>query len=159
MSSRRYCNGLSLRGTVNLAPGLYIVSGGEFRINSNATINGDGVIFYLADGVNLHFNGTATMDVSPPTSGVYEGITIFGSRSSTGVDHLVNGNAGTSIDGAIYLPVSHLTWSGNSQTSYTGCTQVVTDTITFTGNGFFGIHCLFPDGATIQMAGDVRLVE
>ncbi len=113
----------------------------------------------MAEGVNLHFNGTATINVTPPTSGVYQGIVMFSSRSSTEVDHLVNGNAGTSINGAIYMPVSHLTWSGDSQTSFTGCTQVVTDTITFTGNGMFGLHCLFPDGLTIEMAGDVRLVE
>jgi Flp pilus assembly protein TadG len=159
MPSMRFCNGLTLSGTVNLDPGLYIVEGGRFTINANSVINGDGVIFYMADGVDLYFNGTATMNVSAPTSGVYQGIVMFGSRSSTDVDHLVNGTAGTSINGAIYLPVSHLTWSGDSQTSFTGCTQVVTDTITFSGNGFFGLHCLFPDGMTIEMAGDVRLVE
>lgn len=159
LSSIRFCNGLELSGTVNLDPGLYIVEGGAFRINANATVNGDGVVFFLADGVNLEFSSTATVNLSAPTGGDYNGITIFGSRSATAISHVIDGNAGTSINGAVYLPASDLTWSGNAQTSFTGCTQVIADTVNFTGSGFISLHCLFPSGPTIQMAGDVRVVE
>ncbi len=159
MSSIRYCNGLEISGTVNLDPGLYIVEGGTFRIAANSTVNGDGVVFYLADGVDLEFSGTAAVNLSAPTSGVYNGVVIFGSRAATAVSHVIDGTAGTSINGAVYLPASDLTWTGDAQTSFTGCTQVIADTVTFTGNGFISLHCLFPNGPTIDMAGDVRIVE
>jgi hypothetical protein len=158
MSSMRFCNGLDLRGTVNLAPGLYIVEGGTFRINALANVSGSDVVFYLADGVNVTVDGSAVLNVSAPTSGVYNGIVFFGSRSATSVSHAFGGNAGSRIDGAVYLPASDLTWTGSAETSFTGCTQVIADTVTFDG-GFFSFHCLFPSGPTIRMAGDVRIVE
>ena len=159
MSSMRFCNGLDVRGTTHFAPGLYIVEGGEFRINSNANITGDGVIFYLADGVAMNFNGTARVSFTPPLTGPYTGMVVFGSRLSTGVSHLVNGNVGSILDGVVYAAESHITWSGNAQTSFAGCTQIVSNTVTFTGNGAVSIHCLFPIGPSIVVAGEVSLVE
>jgi hypothetical protein len=84
---------------------------------------------------------------------------IFGSRDSTGVSHVVNGNMGSTLDGVVYTPESHITWSGNAQTSFAGCTQIIGDTITFTGNGAVSIHCLFPIGPTVTVAGEVLVVE
>lgn len=159
MSSMRFCNGLDLRGTVDLDPGLYIIEGGDFRINSDAMITGDQVVFYLADGVELAFNGTATTVLSAPTAGVYTGLLFFGSRTATSASHSINGNFGASYDGAIYTPASHIDFQGNAQTSFSGCTQVIGDTVTITGNGFISIHCLFPQGPVAQAGGGVKIVE
>jgi hypothetical protein len=159
MMSRRYCNGLELRGTVEFEPGLYLIEGGDFRIGSNAAISGEGVVFFLADGVNLQFEGTATIDLSAPDSGPYAGILVFGSRDSLAASHTINGNVGSMLDGAIYAPTAHMTVSGNAQVSGTGCTQFVTNTITFTGNGTIDISCENPTGPSIEIAGSVSLVE
>jgi hypothetical protein len=159
MSSRRYCNGLNVRGTVTFAPGLYMVEGGDFIINSNAALSGDNVVFYLAPGVQFRFNGTATIDFSAPSTGPFAGILILGDRDSVNVSHLINGNAGSQLDGAIYAPSSHLTLSGNAATSGNGCTQIVTGTVEFTGNGAINIHCQNPTGSVIEIIGKVMLVE
>ncbi len=159
LPSMCFSNGLDVRGRTHFKPGLYIIQGGEFRINSNAEITGDGVVFYLDNGVQLNWNGTASIKFTPPTSGPYAGIIIFGSRLSTSVSHLINGNASSTLDGAVYMPKSHVTWSGNAQTSSTGCTQIIGNTIEFTGNGSVSIHCQHPAGSTIAVAGEVRLVE
>jgi Flp pilus assembly protein TadG len=159
MQSRRYCNGLELSGDVVFEPGLYLIEGGDFRINSNAQVSGDGVVFYLAAGVSLQFNGTAMLDLSAPSSGPYAGLLIFGSRDSTGISHAINGNVGSTLDGAIYAPTSRLTISGNAQTSANGCTQFVTGTVTFTGSGSINISCEDPAGPSIEIAGNVSLVE
>ena len=158
MPSRCYSNGLDVRGTVDFAPGLYIVREGEFRVNSNAVLRGDGVVFYLAPGVAFRFNGTATMDMSGPTGGAYAGILIFTSRSST-VSHLINGNLGSYLDGAIYATNSHLTLSGNAATSANSCTQIVTHTVEFTGSGEININCENPPGPNVNLVGRVMLVE
>lgn len=160
LSAIRYCNGLNLRGSVFLSPGLYIIEGGDFRLNANTTVFGAGVMFYLADGVEMHWNGTAQVTLSPPTAGDYQGMLIFGSRSTAEAEsHTINGNFGSILDGAIYTPESHLELSGNTQTSFTGCTHVVGDTITFSGNSIMSIHCLFPQTTTIEIAGAVTVVE
>ena len=159
MSAMRFCNGLSVRGTVDFAPGLYIVEGGDFQMNSNAIVTGDDVVFFLADGVEARFNGTATSTLSAPTTGTYQGILIFSSRDSDSETHLINGNFGTTLDGAIYAAASEISMSGNAQTSFTGCTQIVGDTVEFSGNGFMNLHCLFPQGPVAQAGGGVTVVE
>lgn len=159
MDSMRFCNGLNISGTVDFDPGLYIVEGGDFRINSNATITGDGVVFYLLDGVEMRFNGTATVAFSAPISGDYNGILFFGDRDATTMSHQINGNFGSTLDGAIYTSASHLDIQGNAQTSFTSCTQIVADTMEFSGNGFLNLHCLFPPGPVADVAGTVRIVE
>jgi hypothetical protein len=158
MPSRRYCNGLNVRGTTHFAPGLYLVEGGDFIINSNATLTGDGVVFYLAPDVELRFNGTANMDFSAPDAGPFAGMIIFTSREST-VSHTINGNLGSRLDGAIYAANAHLTLSGSATTSANSCTQIVTGTVEFTGSGEIDINCNNPAGANIDIIGRVMLVE
>lgn len=159
MASMRFCNGLILRGTVNLDPGIYLIEGGKFQINANANVSGDGVVFYLADDVSMEFNGTATTTLTAPTTGTYEGVLFFSSRDATGLTHLVNGNIGTSFNGAIYASSSHIQMNGNNSTGFTSCTQIVGDTISFLGNGTMMMHCLFPPATTIEVASSVTLVE
>lgn len=159
MNAALFCDGLRLRGTVHFGPGIYMITGGSFEINSNANITGDGVMFYLAPGVDLKFNGSAMIDLSAPTAGTYAGVLFFGSRDSVGVTHSINGNFGSILDGAIYAPKSHLDVSGSARTSATGCTQLVTDTVTFSGGGNIDINCAHPSGPTIDVPGRVSLVE
>ena len=116
------------------------------RSARNATVNGDGVVFYLADGVNLNFNGNAIDHPVGADHRRLRGITgLRQPRPRRRPSHSINGNFGsTSINGAVYPPASHLTWSGNAQTSFTGCTQVIADTVSFEGSGSISLNCVFP---------------
>lgn len=71
--------------------------------------------------------------MSPTASGQFAGILIFGSRSDTAVTYRINGNAGSTLYGAIHAPASSMRYSGNFGGSG-GCTQIDEDRITFTGN-------------------------
>jgi hypothetical protein len=159
MLAIRYCNGLSLRGNVTLNPGLYIVEGGNFDINPGAFVNAPGVMFYLRDGVNLTIDGSAALNFSPPVFGTYAGIVVFGSRDATAAVHRLNGNFSTILDGAIYAPSSRVEMSGTATTSFVGCTQVIGDTVAFTGIFSMTLHCLFPPAQTIEVAGTAQIVE
>ena len=159
MMSMRFCNGLDVTGTVTFSPGLYLIEGGTFKINANALAIASGAVFYLADGVDIQFNGTATIMLSAPTSGTYQGVLFFGSRAATTVTHRFNGNAATTFDGAIYAPASHLQMNGGGNTSGLACTQIIGDTIEITGSAMLTLHCLFPMGPTIDIAGVTSLVE
>lgn len=165
MNVIRYCNGLSLTGNVVLNPGLYIIEPGpdnsRFKINSSSVVIGTGVMFYLADGVEVQWNGAATITLSPPIAGDYTGVTLFGSRDETTDElHRFNGNAATVLDGTFYTPTSDARFSGGGGTSFTSCTQVIADTILFTGSSIMTLHCLFPPAAPIiEVAGEATVVE
>ena len=165
MPSMRFCNGLDIQGTVTLNPGLYLIEGGDFRINATATVSGSGVMFYLADGVDLDdgvdavFNGSATVNLSAPTTGDYAGVVIFASRSASDEVIRINGNFGSTMDGAVYAAASQIEFRGNVGSSALGCTQMVADTISMSGNVAAMIHCIFPPARTIDIGGDIAVVE
>ena len=164
MKSIRFCNGLDIKGTVNLAPGLYIVEGG-LTINGGtvgsanaAAIAGTGVTFLMAPGSEIKLNGNVSINLTAPTSGPTSGILFFGSRSSTGMNHIINGNAGSVLQGAIYTPTADIQFSGNSAGT-NGCTQVIASTITMTGNSTLKASCTTSGTKDLKAGETVRIVE
>ena len=157
--SMRFCSGLEVRGDVTFEPGLYIIEGGDFQLNSNIFASGTGVTFYLGTGVELAFNGNAEFDFSAPVSGPFSGLLYFGSRSSSAVSHTMNGTADSVMNGAIYTPASGLNFSGNFTWDGTGCTQLVAGTILFTGNSTLNVDCQAEGTRPIEVRQEVRLVE
>ncbi len=156
--SMRFCGGLDLRGTVEFAPGLYIVDGGDFRINSTTVLRGTGVTFFLTNGAEANLNGSATVDLTAPTSGPFAGIMIFGDRDDAAVTHVINGNSASRLDGAVYTPAASISYSGNFGGSG-GCTQLVVDNITFTGNSELSVDCQALGTRDLRVDEAVVLVE
>ena len=152
-----YCNGLSLSGTVNLKPGVYIISGGNFKINANANITGSDVTIYIKSGSNLSFNGNATMQLSAPTSGPYSGMLFFGDRSGSGKNN-INGTATSSLTGAIYFPSQEVDYLGNFS-GQQGCTQVVADVVQWSGNTNVSVDCSALGMQPIPALSLVKLTE
>ena len=138
---RRFCNGLDAKGIVNFAPGVYIIEGGNFTAGggTDPALVGDGVTFYFTNGGSARINGGARLDLKAPKSGPYSGILFFGGRSDTDA-HIIQGNATSSLTGAVYMPASEVTFTGNSTTS-SGCTQVIANTIVMTGNSDLAVEC------------------
>ncbi|WP_040310047.1 pilus assembly protein TadG-related protein [Asticcacaulis biprosthecium] len=155
----RYCGGLSINKNVNFNPGVYIIDGGTFRVNGNSTLNGSGVIFYLANNATLAFNGNTVMNLSPPTSGTYSGMLFFGSRSNaTTTSITVNGNAASTMTGAIYFPKQPVSYLGNFQGA-NGCTQLVARTVSWSGNTTLKVNCAGFGMGALAVGGVVKLVE
>ncbi|WP_027998854.1 pilus assembly protein TadG-related protein [Sinorhizobium arboris] len=151
---RCFPNGLDVKGTVEFEPGLYIITGGTFtanggnptatsaaRLHVGTPVNGySGVTFFLANDARLDLRGNVSLDLKAPTSGPYSGILFFGSRSQTAVSHSINGTSNSVLTGAVYTPASSLDYKGNSATA-NGCTQVIADKITFSGNSTMQSAC------------------
>ena len=72
-----YTSGMNISGTRTMQPGIYVVSGGDFKINANANVTGTGVTIYIKAGTNVSINGNATVKLSAPTSGTYAGMLFF----------------------------------------------------------------------------------
>lgn len=153
-----YCGGLSISGNTTLSSGVYVISGGTLKINANANISGSGVTFYLTNGATLQFNGNATINLSAPTSGTYSGVLFYGDRAQPTATNTINGNATSNLTGAIYFPSQEVDFLGNFSGNG-GCTQVVADTIYYTGSATFSTNCSGKGMKTIPIPGSVKLVE
>jgi Flp pilus assembly protein TadG len=113
-----YIGGITVTGgKVTLEPGVYLMNGGGFKINGGAVIGSAVMIYNGAD--SSHTAGAIAIDesdpvtLSPPTSGIYTGVTFF-------QDRLVNqpvqiqASHNKNITGAIYAPAAPMDLSGAS---------------------------------------------
>ena len=143
-----YCGGMKLNAGANvtLAPGIYYLDGGDLNVNGGATLTGSGVTLVFTSQNRSTFatasiNGNATVNLTPPKTGGTGGIVIFGDRRMpTGTAFTFNGGATQYFGGAIYLPKATVSFSGGASTS-ANCTQLIANTVTFTGNSGFALNC------------------
>jgi Flp pilus assembly protein TadG len=153
-----YCNGLSLSGNVTLSPGVYVVQNGDFKVNANANITGDGVTIYLAGSSRVSMNGNAVVKLSAPTSGTYSGVLMYGDRTNAGGQNTFNGTADSLLTGALYFARQQVNYLGNFSGTG-GCTQVVADTIQWSGNTTINQDCTSLGMRDLPAATSVALVE
>lgn len=159
----RICGGLDIKHQVVFKPGLYIIDGGDLTLNGNGTatdagLTVQGATFFLTGTSTLKLNGNGSLNLQAPTSGPYSGILIFGSRSQTGLTHAIRGNTGSTTQGAIYVPTSAISFSGNSSTT-NGCTQIIGLTVEFTGNSTLRSSCTTANARPIETNVVVRITE
>jgi Flp pilus assembly protein TadG len=153
VKAMRFCGDLDAKGTVTFKSGLYIVEGTLKMTSSNSAsqLIGKGT-FYFPDGGEIRLTGT-TLDLAAPESGPFRGLLVFGSRSATTTSHLITGNNDSILTGAIYAPASAVTMSGTAEAIGGGCTQVIGDTVTFTGNSTLQSAC--NQAGTIEIKNNV----
>ncbi|MEZ5970463.1 MAG: pilus assembly protein TadG-related protein [Hyphomonadaceae bacterium] len=153
-----YCGGLDLSGDFTLNSGVYVVDGGDFRINAGANVTGHGVMFFLTNGATVHFNGNAEISLTAMTTGTYAGVLMYGDRDQGNADNIFNGTADSNFTGALYFPTQQVTHNGNFSGS-NGCLRVVARSIDLRGDASFGTDCTGTGLDTIEVPGSVRLVE
>jgi hypothetical protein len=143
-----YCGGIGVNAGAQLTlnPGVYYLDGGNLSVNGGATLTGDGVTLVFtkksSNGwATATINGNATVNLTPPKSGPTAGIVMFGDRGiPSGTPFKLNGGANQYLGGAIYIPTGAIDFSGGAATS-TSCTQVIGDTVSFTGNSSLALNC------------------
>ena len=159
MNQGVYRGGIIINGsnfTVTFNPGTYIVEGG-FTINgSNDSVTGTGVTFYFTTS-SLTLNGVEHVAFSAPTSGAYEGILYFQSRTDSS-QVTINGDSTSSWQGVIYAADANLTINGGNTAQYT---NFVVKTLTDNGNNFSqgANYSSLADGAPIKSGGSAGMVE
>jgi len=158
-----YCGGMKLDAgaVVTLNPGIYILDQGSLSVAGGATLIGNGVTFFFTSSSGSNWatatiNGGANVNLTAPSSGPTAGIVFFGDRRMpVGTAYKLNGGSTQVFGGAIYFSKGAVTFAGGSGTSAVGCTQMVADTITFSGNSNFALNCngygIKPLGAAAQL--------
>jgi hypothetical protein len=142
-----YPNGLIASGigvTVTMQPGIYYMGGAVtvsgsvgFQVSGpTSTQTGTGVMFYGASG-GFNFSGTGATNIPAPSTGTYQGISIFENRTSTAAVTL-SGSENQSFGGTIYAADGAVTLSGTSTATF-GSTvmgaQYIVGSLTISGSG------------------------
>lgn len=158
-----FCHGLDIKHQVVFKPGVYIIDGGDLTLNGNGTatdagLTVQGATFFLTGTSAVKLTGNGSLNLQAPTSGPYSGILIFGSRGQKGLTHEIRGNTGSTTQGAIYVPTSAISFSGNSSTT-NGCTQIIGLTVEFTGNSTLRSSCTTANARPIETNVVVRITE
>jgi len=160
-----YCNGMQFNANADVTfnPGVYFVDRGTFSVTGGAVLHGTDVTIIftsstMSDWPTATINGGATIDLRPPSTGPFAGILMFGDRNiPVGTTYKFNGGATQYLGGAVYFPTGDIDFAGGAGTN-TNCTQIIGDTVNFTGNSGVAINCagygVKPIGAT-----GVRLVS
>ena len=149
-----YCS-MDLKNTVTLNPGVYIINGGSLKINANAAVTGSGVTFYLTNGATLSMNGNSDVQLSAPTSGTYSGMLFISDRSNSS-SISINGDSTSTMTGVIYAPDASVSYIGNFGGA-NGCTQIVAQTVSWSGNASFSANCSSAGMSPVQVGSVVRL--
>jgi hypothetical protein len=157
LSPGTYCSGMNLKGNVILSPGVYVLQG-NLKINANSVISGIGVTIFMAGSSTVSMNGNASVTLSAPTSGTYSGVLMYGDRTGASASSTFNGTANSLLTGALYFPRQMVSYLGNFS-GVNGCTQVVADTIQWSGNSTINQNCSSLGMKDIPATQSVQLVE
>jgi Flp pilus assembly protein TadG len=131
-----YCNGLSIKGGAVLQEGVYVIKG-PLTINSQATVTGTGVTFYLTGNqAGFTINGSTALSLEAPKTGDYGGVLIFQDRAANpDSTNNLNGSAGTKLVGAIYTATQTVSVTGGSGFGQQSqLMPIIADQIKFSGS-------------------------
>jgi hypothetical protein len=131
-----YPGGIHISGqtSVTMTPGIYYMDGGDFKFSGQGNLNAQGVMIYSTAGLSI--TGLGYVTLTPPTSGIYTGISYFQSRDSSATA-IVSGNGNYNVTGTFYLADGLAQLQGNGDASI--ASQVVTNLMTSGGNGVTNI--------------------
>jgi len=156
-----YSGGIKISGSssvVNFADGIYILDSGMDI--SGGTITGENVTFYNTGNKYISISGAASVELSAPTSGPYQGMLFWGDAASPDGNpgHKLRGTSRTSFTGAIYFPSQHVDWAGTNDT-VGEWTMLVANTIDITGTGSVTQNINPPPPGALPQVTTATLVE
>lgn len=168
----RCIGNLTVRGTLTLPDGVYILDGGSIDFGAQSNVSCGNCTFVLSSRTagtnpgsigNMNINAGATLNLSASNSGTYSGILVYQDRRAQGGtgsnnQSQVNGNASSFLQGAFYFPNQQVTFNGTAGMN-TQCLQLVARTVLYSGNMQISNNCPANSGASAFFGRKVRLVE
>jgi hypothetical protein len=139
-----------------LTPGIYYLNGGGLTVTGGAGLTGNQVMIYnnsLDNGDKITISGSGTLKLTPPTSGVYAGLTLFQKRTSAS-PVVLSGGSNTNLTGTFYAASARVNVSGSS--GITLGSQYISYDLTVSGGASFNVVW---NPAHVARKRDIRLVE
>jgi hypothetical protein len=155
-----YTGGISASGTASLIlqPGIYYLDGGGFAFSGQGSLTGNGVMIYNAPRGNtdsISVNGQGSVNLSAPSSGIYQGVTFFQDRSSSVTATIQGAGSKTNITGTFYFAGAQLNIQGNAGASNLG-SQYISNSLNLSGTGDINLNW---NSSTVARKRTIILVE
>jgi Flp pilus assembly protein TadG len=156
------------KGELILGAATYVLDGANLSLTntgSKISCNGCTIIFTSSTAAtnpasigHPDVNG-GILDLTSPADGPYKGLMMYQDRRAVADNNItINGNNGSSLEGAFYFPRADFTFSGNSGLD-AACLQIVSKKVQFTGSSTITNTCPPGSGAGSFAGRKVRLVE
>jgi hypothetical protein len=138
-----YRDGIAIQGAakVTMNSGIYYIDGGGFSYKGQGSLTGYEVMIYndpkndtQSEGITGTGGGSVT--ITPPASGMYQGIAFFQERNSD-IDVIFSGNGLFNITGTFYAANAKVRTSGNGDVSIGS--QYISRVLDISGNGAVNI--------------------
>jgi hypothetical protein len=141
-----------------LAPGIYYMDGGGFSFTSAGSLEAEGVMIYNEPSNNsdsVTINGSGPVNVSGPTSGIYQGLAVFVDRTKDVPVNVQGNGSQTVISGTFYDAGGLIKLAGNGGVTNMQ-SQFISRAMDISGNGDINIQW---DPQLVAQTRFVRLVE
>ena len=174
LSPGRYCGDVKFgaQANITLQPGTYYLDKGDLEVAGGATIRcnctgTEGVTFVLtssgspSESGTVTINGGADIQLNAPSGSTdyYKGVMFYQDQGASANIAKFNGGASMVLNGAIYFKQGQIQYNGDHSASAKSCTQIIGDTVEFTGNSkIINNGCKDAGIEPINVKG-VRLVE
>jgi Flp pilus assembly protein TadG len=141
LTAGHYCGGITIsnRANVSFGPGTYVITGTGINFNGVGTVTGTGMTFYVSGAggqvlINSVAGSAEQLALKAPTNGALTGI-LFYQNSANGLPAIINGQAASTLQGALYFPGAALNLSSINAAAYT---ITVAKSLAFSGNVTLG---------------------
>ncbi|GHA98620.1 hypothetical protein GCM10009069_21930 [Algimonas arctica] len=151
-----YCGGMRVsNNTFTFMPGLYIIKNGTFESTGGATLQGDGVTFFLtgtAEEAGIVWSGGGAYDFSASKNGPLAGFVVYLDPNALKDDKsVISGGGDVRYEGAFYFPKQTLLISGGgSVATPSPFTAYVANVIKYTGGSSLNIR-IDPDATSVPI--------
>ncbi len=153
-----YRGGINVTGgNLTLAPGIYYMDGGGFSFSGTGNLNAAGVLIVNMPANNsdtISITGSGVIDISPMTTGIYAGISLWQQRTSTNTITVSGGGAGSTVTGTFYAQHGLLKVSGGNSAGVGS--QYISYDLDITGNAAMTVNY---NPATVAPIRILQLVE
>lgn len=153
---------IDLKGTANLASGVYYVNGGDVSFGSQANATGTGVTIVMTgpngNAGDISFNGGASLNLTAPSSGDHQGVVLYRDRRAPTIDVKFNGGADLALQGALYLPTVDLDMLGGFNLD-ADCLQIIARKMSFKGSADLRNNCPAGSGSSAFQGTRIRLLR
>jgi Flp pilus assembly protein TadG len=157
-----YYKGISVTGNDKIvlhdnldgSPGIYYIGSGGFSVTNAGGISGSNIMVYSAGTGNISLTGSGNVSLSPPTSGTYQGISMFQERSSN-KQISITGQGNLNMTGTFYAAAAKVSITGSGNYTNPIGSQWIAWQLYVTGSGSFTVN--YNGKATPQRL--IQLVE
>ena len=140
-----YSGGISVtgNGSLTMQPGIYYMDGGGFSFSGQGNLNAQGVMIVnnpqqSSDTISISGSPGASIVLTPMTTGPYQGISLWQTRTSTNTIS-VSGNGSSTISGTFYAQHGTLNVTGNGGSDVLGA-QYISYDLKISGNAGYNLN-------------------